>query len=95
MPYLNGTQLADTYTHAWGFFWHCGDMDSASKGNVLMFVGAMLVLATFWMLLAALVEGTPVRLAIAALTAIGAIGVFRTYAIHMKRDSGQTETSED
>ena len=60
-----------------------------------MFVGAMLVLATFWMLLAALVEGTPVRLAIAALTAIGAIAVFRTYAIHKKRDSDQTETSED
>ncbi len=77
------------------FFWHGGSMSSASKGNVLMFVGAMLVLATFWMLLAALVEGAPVRLAIAALTAIGAVAVFRTYAVHLKRDSNPQETPED
>ncbi len=70
-------------------------MSSAGKGNVLMFVGAMLVLATFWMLLAALVEGAPVRLAIAALTAIGAVAVFRTYAVHLKRDSNPQETPED
>ncbi len=60
-----------------------------------MFVGAMLVLATFWMLLAAFVEGTPVRLAIAAVTAIGAVAVFRTYAVQIKRDSSPQGSSED
>jgi energy-converting hydrogenase Eha subunit E len=60
-------------------------MDPAAKGNVLMFAGAMLVLGTFWLLLAGWSESDPLRLALGAGCAVGAVVVFRTYAAHIKK----------
>ena len=66
-------------------FWHIWVMDSAAKGNLLMFTGAMLVLGTFWLLLAGWAESDPLRLALGVACGIGAALVFRAYAAHLKK----------
>ena len=61
-------------------------MDPAAKGNLLMFCGAMLVLAAFWLTVLGLVQGNPVQFAGGVVAAVAAVAVFRAYARHIKDD---------
>jgi hypothetical protein len=59
-------------------------MDPASKGNVLMFIGAMLVIATFWLVLFGLTQGNLVQFAGGVCCGVASVAVFRAYAAHVR-----------
>lgn len=55
-------------------------MDQTTKGNMLIFFGAMLILATFWLIVLGYQQSSPVRIALGVCAAVGAVVVFRVYA---------------
>lgn len=65
--------------------WHSGAMDPTTKGNLLMFLGAMLVLATFWLVFLGLTQGNLLQFAVGVVAGVGAVAVFRAYAAHSRQ----------
>lgn len=60
-------------------------MDPTTKGNLLMFLGAMLVLATFWLVFLGLTQGNLLQFAVGVVAGVGAVAVFRAYAAHSRQ----------
>lgn len=55
-------------------------MDPTTKGNLLIFFGAMLALAAFWLVVSGLTGGGVFALALGVCAAVGCVAVFRVYA---------------
>jgi hypothetical protein len=61
-------------------------VDPATKGNLLMFCGAMLVLAAFWLIVLGLTQGNLVQFAGGVAAAVAAVTVFRAYVRHIRNN---------
>jgi hypothetical protein len=59
-------------------------MDPSAKGNVLMFFGAMLAVAAFWLLVLGATQGSVLRIVLGVVAVVLAVWVFRAYAASRK-----------
>jgi hypothetical protein len=55
-------------------------VDPTSKGNILMFLGAVLALATFWLIVLGVTQASPIRIVFGVLAGALSVWVFRLYA---------------